>query len=138
MTVIADIPKAYAYINFCMGALMNEAGWENLTYIFIAEEVWRLMGITAEPTSADDLKQYYALLKYRALNHFKTELSTAYDYKADGETFNRSQMFEQVAKLTLEAKHDALPYLPDFQIDQGRVSYPDDPYTIDGQVEHTA
>jgi hypothetical protein len=139
MTVIADIPLAYAYINFCLGALVSETGWENLTYIFLTEEVWRIMGITVEPTAPEDLKQYYALLKFKALEHFRDELSTSYDYKADGESFNRSQMFEQVGKLATQAKMDALPYLIGIgQIETGRMTYSDDPYSIDGQIAHNA
>ena len=138
MTVIADIPLAYGYINFSLGALTTETGWENLTYIFLAEEVWREMGITAEPTATDDIYKYYALLKYKALDHFRVELSTAYDYTADGESFNRSQMFAQVEKMAQEAKLQALQYLNVGQIEQGRVSFPDAPYTITGQVRHNA
>jgi len=138
MTVIADIPLAYAYINFCLGALTTETGWENLTYIFLAEDVWAIMEISAEPTTDADKFIYKALLKYKALDHFRLELSTAYDYKADGEDNKRSQMFAQVGKMALEAKREAMPYLPIGQISQGRLSFPDDPYSIDGQIEHNA
>lgn len=135
---IANIPLAYNYINFCLGGLTTETGWENLTYIFLAEEVWRIMDITAEPTETADIFEYYALLKYKALDHFQRELSTAYDYTADGESNRRSQMFDQVGKMAAEAKREALPYLPTAQIEQGRMVFPDDPYSIDGQVEHNA
>lgn len=138
MTVIADIPLAYAYINFCLGALTTETGWENLTYIFLAEDVWREMGITAEPTDTTEVYKYYALLKFKSLDHFRIELSTAFDYTADGESFKRSQMFEQVSKMAQQAKTEAAPYLNTAQIDQGRLTFPDDPYSIDGQTAHNA
>lgn len=112
-TVIADIPLAYAYINFVMGALLDETGWVNTDYIFMTEEVWRIMEITAEPTTTADIFEYYALLKYRALDQFRRELSTAYDYKTDGEDFKRSQMFKQVSEMAMEAKQDATQYLPE-------------------------
>lgn len=138
MTTISDIPLGYAYINFVMGSLIDETSWENTDYIFMAEEVLRIMEITSEPTDTTEKFKYYALLKYKALDQFKRELSTAYDYKSDGETFNRSQMFKQVSELAKEAKLEAMSYLPQGQIEQGRLTFPDDPYSISGQVEHTA
>ena len=136
MTTISDIPLGYAYINFCMGALSTETGWENLTHIFIVQEVWRVMGITAEPTATADILEYYALLKYKALDHFKRELSTAYDYSDLGVNKRRSQMFTQVSELVKEAKREAQPYLVTGQIQVGRITFPDDPYSINGQMEH--
>lgn len=137
-TNIVDIPVAYAYIQHCMGGLISETGWENLNYIFIAQEVWRVMEITAEPTTTSDLFEYYALLKYKALDQFRRELSTAYDYSDQGVSKHRSQMFKQVSELTIEAKRDAWDFLPDGEIEQGRMTFPDDPYSIQGQIEHDA
>lgn len=138
MTTISDIPVAYAYIQFCMGSLIDETGWENTDYIFIAEEAWRILELTSEPTDTTEKNKYKVVLKYAALDQFRRELSTAYDYSADGESFHRSQMFKQVGEMLKEAKVEAMPYLSIGQVEQGRVSYPDDPYSIDGQVEHTA
>jgi hypothetical protein len=138
MTVITNIPLGYSYINFCLGGLISETGWDNLTYIFIAEEVWRLMDITAEPTDTTEIFKYYALLKYKALDQFRRELSTAYDFSDQGVSKHRSQMFKQVSEMLVEAKQEALPYLPLGQIEVGSFSYPDDPYSIGGQVEHNA
>jgi len=138
MTTISDIPLGYVYIDFVMGALIDETGWENGDFTFIADEVFRVMGITAEPSSTADIFEYYALLKYKALEQFNRELSTAYDYKADGESFNRSQMFKQVGEMLAKARNEAMPYLPEGQIEQGRMTFPDDPYSIQGQLEHDA
>jgi len=113
MTVIADISLAYSYIQFVMGSLIDETGWENTDFIFITEEVWRIMDITAEPTSTTDKFEYYALLKYKALEQFRRELATAYDYKTDGESFNRSQMFKHVSDMVMEAYIVAVQYLPE-------------------------
>lgn len=135
-TTIANIPLAYAYINFCMGGLISETGWDNLTYIFLTQEVWRMMEITEEPTDTAEIFKYYALLKFKALDHFKRELSTAYDYSDLGVSKKRSQMFAQVSSMVVEAKQEVLQYLPTGQIDQGRLDFPDDPYSISGQVEH--
>lgn len=139
MTTIADIPLGYSYINFSLGALVSETGWENLTYIFIAQDAMRALEITEEPTETADIFAYYAALKYKALDYFKRELSTAYDYTADGESYKRSQMFAQVSELVKEAKAEAKPYLSAHAvsyIEQGVMTFPDDPYSIDGQYEH--
>ena len=137
-TTISDIPLAYAYINFSMGGLITETGWENLNYIFMAQEVWRIMEITAEPTETADVFKYYALLKWKALDQFRRELSTAYDYSDLGVSKKRSQMFAQVTELTKEAKQEAEQYLPENEIEQGRMTFEDDPYSLNGQIEHGA
>ncbi len=136
MTTIQDLPLAYNYLQFCMGALITETGWENLNYIFITEEVWRIMEIDAEPSTASDKFKYYALLKFKALDQFRRELSTAYDYSDQGVSKKRSQMFTQVTDLWKEAKLEAHDFLPDGEIEQGRMTFPDDPYSVLGQIEH--
>ncbi len=121
-----------------MGALYTETGWDSSDKIFITEEVWRIMDVTAEPSSTADIFEYYALLKYKALDQFRRELSTAYDYSDQGVSKHRSQMYKNVTEMTLEAKRDAMPYLSIGQIEVGRVSYQDDPYSINGLIEHDA
>src|SRR5215207_10271921 len=117
MTTLADIPLAYAYIGFCMGGLASETGWDNLTYVFIAQDAWRALGITEEPTETADVFAYYAVLKFKALSQFKLELATAYDHTADGESYSRSQMFKMVSELVAEAKADAIAYLPSTELE---------------------
>jgi hypothetical protein len=135
-TTLADIPLAYTHINFCMGGLISETGWDTPAYIFITQEVWRVMGITSEPTDTTEQFKYYALLKLKALEQFKRELSTAYDFKDLGVEKKRSQMFAQLKELVKEAKQEAIPYLAQYQIQVGQISFPDDPYSINGQIEH--
>jgi hypothetical protein len=133
---LANIPLGYAYINFCLGGLSTETGWENLTYIFLCEEVFDLMGITAEPEETESIKEYKALLRWKALDHLHTELATAYDYSVLGSSDHRSQMFAQVGEKVRQAKQDAAQYIPEGQIELGRITFPDDPYGILGQIEH--
>lgn len=135
---LANIPIGYAYINFVLGGLSTETGWENLVYIFLCEEAFDILGVTAEPDDTVSIKAYKSLLKWKALDHFHTELATAYDYTVLGSSDHRSQMFTQLGKKVEQAKQEAAQYIPEGQIEQGRITFPDDPYSIQGQIEHDA
>lgn len=57
-------------------------------------------------------------------------------YSADGESFSYNK--DALDKRVAQAKVDAAPYLSSGLIEIGRITYPDDPYSITGQIEHDA
>jgi hypothetical protein len=128
MTSIVDITTGYAYIRFVMGGLIEETGWENTTYIFLCERVWDILDVTTEPTDSTEVRKYKALLEWVALDHFARELSTAYDFTADGESNRRSQMFTQVRQMRDDAYTKASPYLPEAESGQDYIDLGYSPY----------
>lgn len=139
MATLADFPNSYAFMSAFMGdALIANAGWDNDTFVFIAQEALELYGLLTDEDDATDTAKYHALLRYKCLERFLMDTSADFDYQADGENFRRSQVFAQVQKMYEKARKEVSPYLAESQIEMGRVTFSDDPYSIDGQVEHDA
>lgn len=125
------------YIQGYIGGLSGTFGWGQSTLDFINEEALEAYGVDTEAEATDTIKAH-ALLRYKAVERMLVDAAGDIDYKADGESFSRSQLFEHLNKMQTKALAQAMPYLPEGQIDQGRITYPDDPYSISGQVEHDA
>lgn len=77
---------------------------------------------------ATDVKQVRALAKVAALRTATTMAAGWYDFSADNGDYKRSQVQKQVADLLKAAEQEALPYAPEYSIQVGTLSYPDDPY----------
>ena len=77
---------------------------------------------------ATDVKQVRALAKVAALRVAQTMAAGWYDFGADGGDYKRSQVQKQVADLLKAAEQEALLYAPEYAIQVGTLSYPDDPY----------
>lgn len=93
-------------------------------------------GVDSEADMTDVTKKK-ALLKYFTWSKIVDMLiMSPVEYKTGGESlkFDRKSLEARLAR----EKVVAMRYLSSNQISQGRVSYPDDPYSIDGQVEHSA
>ncbi len=96
------------------------------------------MGITAEPTDTEAIFEYYALLKYKALNQFKTELATAYDYSDLGVSKHTFSDVCTSQRTGSRSQTRCVCFPADGEMEQGIMSFPDDPYSINGQIEHEA
>lgn len=125
------------YIQNYVGGLSGTLGWGAGQLDFIVTEALEAYGVDTE-AEATDSKKAHALLRFKAVERILIDVSQDYDYKADGETFNRSQFFEHIEKMRSKAFVDAYPYLPQGEIDQGRMTFVDDPYSINGQIERDA
>jgi len=123
------------YIQGYIGNMSGTLGWGMDTLNFIADEALELYGVATE-AEADDVKKAHVLLRYKTMERILIDFSGDVNYRADGESFNLSDVPDRYMKMMAIAKAQALPYLPEGEITQGRVTYPDDPYSIDGQIEH--
>jgi hypothetical protein len=125
------------YVQSFIGGLSGTLGWGSDTINFVVEEALETYGVATEAEATDAVK-VHALLRYKTVERILIDVSQDYDYKADGESFSRSQFFENIEKMRVKAFADAFPYLPQGEIEQGRITFVDDPYSIDGQKEHDA
>ncbi len=88
-------------------------------------------------TEADmtDAKKLALLLKYFTWVRVRDMLIlNPTSYSADGESFSFNK--DSLDKRVAIAKADASQYLSASQIKTGQISWPDDPYTIQGQISH--
>ena len=125
------------YVQSYIGGLSGTVGWDVNTINFVVTEALEAYGVSTEAEATDSVKAH-ALLRYKTVERILVDISGDFDYKADGESYSRSQFFEQVRKMWSKVSIDALPYLGSGQIVLRRVTFPDDPYSIQGQIEHDA
>lgn len=102
----------------------------------VVDDAIEVYGVSDEDDATDTVK-LNALLRYFAWSKVRDELLLDPSaYKTDSESFQFA--VERLDKRVAEARSKAAQYLPESQIDQGRLDYPDDPYSISGQIEHAA
>lgn len=121
-----------------IGGLSGTFGgaWSDVVCQLVVDDAVEAYGVTVEADATDSTK-LHSLLRYFTWSKVRDELILdPSSYKTDGESFNF--MKELLDKRVQEARARASSYLSEAQIDQGRLTYPDDPYSIDGQVEHDA
>lgn len=121
-----------------IGGLSGTFGgaWSDVTCQLVVDDSVEAYGVTDEADATDGVK-LHALLRYFTWSKVRDELLLdPSSYSADGESF--SFMKDAVDKRVAEARAKASSYLSEAQIDQGRMTFPDDPYSIDGQVWHGA
>ena len=125
------------YVQGYIGGLSGTFGWDVNTINFIVTEAVEAYGVSTEAEATDSVKAH-AILRFKTMERAVLEFSDAVDYKADGESFSNSQLPEQLQKMYAKASQDAYPYIDSNKIEQGRMTFPDDPYSIEGQIEHDA
>lgn len=93
-------------------------------------------GVNAE-ADMTDTKKKKTLFKYFTWLQIRDMLLNApQSYSADGESFSFNK--DLLDKRVAQAKAEAMPYLSVGQLQVNRVTYPDDPYSITGQLSHDA
>ena len=100
------------YLHAYLGGLRSQLGWEieSGSYDFTVSDALRLYGVSTE-AEATDLDKLYTLAKVVLWESVLREISFDYDYSANGASFKRSQMYQQVEKNLAEAKFEAVFYL---------------------------
>jgi hypothetical protein len=119
-----------------IGGLSGTVGLDGTQLQYIVDDAVEAYGVSDEADATDDLK-LHALLRYYTWLKVRDELLLdPSSYSADGESFGFKP--ERLDAKVNEALAKALPYLPNGQVGIGRMTFPDDPYSIDGQVKHDA
>lgn len=125
------------YVQSVIGSLSGSMGnvWDaNVSQLVVNDSI-EAYGVTNEADATDSIK-LHTLLRYFTWSRVRDAyLLSPSSYSADGESFN---MGDKLEKKEDEARAEALKYLPINQIQIGRVTYPDDPYSINGQIQHNA
>lgn len=120
------------YLHKYLGGLANQLEWEVETgsYDFIVSEAIRLYGVDTE-AEATTLDKLYTIAKVVLWESVLNEISFDYDYTANGASFKRSQMAEQVKENLESARTEAMEYLENFNtISVGTLGGDDkDPYS---------
>lgn len=86
-------------------------------YFFDAVIQDSLSILNAENEEQADSKALFAVAKLKLFQKILIELSILYSFSTEGESFQRSQMFDNLKKLTAEYYTDAFKYLPDSTIE---------------------
>jgi hypothetical protein len=126
------------FVQSVIGGLSGTFGnaWDSNLSQLVVNDAVEAYGVSVE-ADATDVVKLHALLRYFTWVRVRDELLLdPNSYSADGESFNFSR--ERLDKRVQEAFAKASPYLPEGQIEQGRVTYPEDPYSIQGQIQHNA
>jgi hypothetical protein len=106
MTANTDYVQAY------LGGLSGTVGWDSVALQLVVNDAVELYGVTLE-ADASDATKFKPLLRYSAARRILREASMDFNYSADGESFQRSNVSKQVADYMLnDALADALQYLP--------------------------
>lgn len=119
-----------ANTDFCLsiiGGLSGTVGFGGTQLQLIVDDAIESYGVSAEADATDETK-LHALLRYFTWVKVRNEFALDFDYKADGESFNRSQMVANLNKLVAEARRIAAPYLPETQIQQSNLDMGYSPY----------
>ena len=125
MTVSTD---GIVYLQNYLGSLYSYIpSWTASTMSFIEQEAADLYGV-ANINDVTDTIKFNALLRFKAIERFLIEVTADYNYSADGESFSRSNVFTQAEKMYKIAIKDALPYLPEGQIQIGSMDFGRNPY----------
>jgi hypothetical protein len=125
------------FVQSVIGGLSGTMGniWDSNMSQLVVNDAVEAYGV-AEADATDSVK-LHALLRYFTWVRVRDELLLdPSSYKTDGESFTFQK--ELLDRRAAEAKAKAIPYLPETQIQVGRITFPDDPYSIQGQIEHGA
>lgn len=100
------------YLHSYLGGLSSQLGWDTVSgsYDFIVSETIRLYGVSTE-AEATDLNKLYTIGKMVLWETVLRELSMDYDYTANGASFKRSQMYQQIKENLDTAITEAMVYL---------------------------
>ena len=89
------------YITSYLGTIYSYLGWSATEVSFIVSEVLEELDITSE--SDTDSKALHQVAKIRSLERALSDLSTDYTFSADGSSYQRSNVFNQVQALLEKA-----------------------------------
>jgi hypothetical protein len=81
-----------------------------------------------------DERKWKAIARVQAWQIVLTEIALDYDFKDDKASYNRSQMYKMASDRLLDARREALAYLPEYQVGLTPVTYNDDPYRDDNDL----
>jgi hypothetical protein len=110
--------------------------WDSNVSQVVVDDALLDYGVVSEADMTDTTKKK-ALLKYFTWVKIRDMLLlTPSSYSADGESFSFNK--DALDKRVAQAKAEAGKYLSNNQIQVGRISFPDDPYSINGQIQHNA
>jgi hypothetical protein len=98
-------------------------------YLFMRDETLDALDITTESESNNKALKAVAKVKYWERVVAKT--SSDFDYKTEGESYSRYQVWEMACKNLAGAVSDAMPYLPNYEIQVGTFTYSPNPYDYD-------
>lgn len=114
--------------------VLTSLGFTNTDYQFMVDETLEALGITLESESTNKILHLVAKVKYweRVINLTSTDM----DFSADGASYSRSQVNKMARENLKSALDEALPYIPDYQVQIGSFSYNPDPYIYNADREN--
>ena len=119
------------YIQAYLGQIYTD--WLTSTSA-IEADVLALYGVETE-AEATNLAKLYAIAKSISWLHIMSATASAYNFSADGATFNRSQIFEMAKANYLSTLADAIQYMPSYEVEIGEVDHTEDPYEVATYLE---
>ena len=81
-----------------------------------------------DAAEANDINKLRTLARYHSWVTVLSEISLDYNFSDAGAKYDRGQMFDHVEKKLAKAKNEALPYLPNYQIESDTIDWQNDPY----------
>jgi len=124
------------YLIDYLGNLAADLNWTETSLVTVTEDTLSDYGVDYE-TEVTDTKKYKALGKVNLWEKALIELSSKFDFSADGGSFSRSQFFEMVKQNYEQAVSEALVYLPNYQIEKQELSNKFDPYSYIPFIDRT-
>lgn len=115
------------YLIAYLGNLAEILGWEESNLPIVVEDTLSDYGVSTE-AEATDTRKLRLLGKVNLWKKALVELSSKYNFSADGASFSQSQFYEMVLKNYERACNEALEYMPNYQIQVGEVITEHDPY----------
>lgn len=91
----------------------------------------------AQISGADPIKKLRALLRVEVWRRICDYTAGDFDFKADGGTFSRSQVYAQAVSQLHRAEADAIAFVPAYQVTPIRMEYKNDPYQYRPEEERT-
>jgi hypothetical protein len=115
------------YMLACLGGLGTVLGLTTDSFAEAVNDVLAAYGVD-DIADVTDIPKVRALAKVAALRTAQAMAAGWYDFDADGGSFSRSQVAEQLAGLLAAAEGDALLYADGYTIGTGTLTYVSDPY----------
>ena len=110
------------------------SAWDTNVSQTVVDNTLLEYGVSTEAEMVDEKKKKLLLQYFTWVQIRDMLLTSPQSYSADGESFSFNK--DVVEKRVTQAKINAMPYLSVGAIQVGRISFPDDPYSIEGQVQH--
>lgn len=142
------IPTAYtestlrSYMAASLGAIADTLGLDQTSFIEAVNDVLLAYGVS-DVAQATDIAKLRALARVEALRVAQASVALAYDFAADGASFDRSQMAARIAALLAQAEADAARVVAGaagaaWAVGVGTLAVPGDPYRFGYEVADDA